>query len=120
MAFSTKKLKVLNNLINYIAALLKGQFPKSVGDIKLGDLLGNYRIFAAGSVTQTGQTTNTTVSGVLTTDSVIAIVNTDDTVAPAVAITASIPSNGIVRTVSKGAATGTNAVVKYIVLRSQS
>lgn len=118
--FSAKKLSVLNKLYKYIAALYKGQLGNAGGDVLLGDLLGNFRVVFAGSITQATQTTNTTVVGLLTTDTVVAVLDTDDTVNAAVCITATVPAADTLRTVSVGAAGGTDAVVKYFVLRAQS
>jgi len=124
MALSTKKKNTLNKLIDYIGALRKGQLSlKEGGDVRLGDLVGNYRVVVYGSVSVNVSPKTVSNSLIKTGDFAVAVIDSDESgmgAVPQVCMGAACTAGTL--TITSGAipAGATKAVAKYLVLRAQS
>ena len=124
MALSTKKLGILNRLPKYLAEMRKGQFsPAEGGDIRLGDLLGNYSLFASGSAVMNAAAVTVDIPGLLASDFAVAVIDVDDGgggATPLICIAASCAAGELTLAPEVGAPGGAApGSAKYFVFRAQ-
>lgn len=124
MAFSVKKLGILNNLYKYLSALRKGQFsPSEGGDVRLGDLLGSHRLLASGTATMNAAAVTVTINGLTASDIGVAVLDVDDGglgANPLVCIGAACIADTLTLTPKVAPAGATPGQAKYFVFRAQS
>lgn len=116
---SRAKKRALNRLFDYIPAFRKGQFKKSEGDIRLGDLVDGYRIVTILFSAIVASPTNANEPLAEVGDVIFIQLISDDTGGPLGALSGIVPYDGTVQITPANAPTNNDGITLILVLRAQ-